>query len=100
VRNVELALIADEVTALGWRLIGARVLLPEMGSVQDCWHEAMRSADLVLITAQYAGAIEPAELDAALLAEKPLVLVIADLRQRREPPEVEREVRRALGVSA
>jgi len=96
---VELALIADEVTALGWRLIGSRVLLPDVGSVQDCWHEALRSADLVLITAQYAAAIPPAELDAALLAEKPLVLVIADLRHQREPPEVEHEVRRALGVS-
>jgi len=96
---VELAVIADEVTALGWRLIGTRVLLPEAGSVKDCWHEALRSADLVLITAHYAAAISQAELDAALSAEKPLVLVIADLRRQHEPPEVEHEVRRALGVS-
>ena len=96
---MELALIADEVTALGWRLIGARVLLPGAESVQACWREALRGADLVLITAQYAGAIAPAELNAALLAEKPLVLVIADLRQQQEPPEIEREVRLALGVS-
>ena len=97
---MELALIADEVTALGWRLIGARVLMPAADSVRDCWHEAQRSADLVLITAEYAAAIPPAELEAALRAEKPLVLVIADLHRRREPPDIELEVRRALGVSA
>jgi len=98
--NVELALIADEVTALGWRLIGARVLLPGVDSVSSCWQEARRSADLLLITAEYAAAIPSGELDAALLAEKPLVLVIADLRRRHEPPDLELEVRRALGVSA
>lgn len=96
---MELVVIADELTALGWRLIGSRVLLPEAGSVRDCWHQALRSADLVLITAEYAEAIPPLELDSALLAEKPLVLVIADLRNRREPPAIEEGVRRALGVS-
>lgn len=97
---MELALIADEVTALGWRLIGARVLLPGVELLRDCWHDALRSADLLLITAEYAAAIPQAELDAALLAEKPLVLVIADLRRQHEPPDVELEVRGALGVSA
>lgn len=97
--NVELALIADEVTALGWRLIGSQVLLPGVDSVRDCWHEALRSADMVLITAQCAGAIPPGELDAALLAERPLVLVIADLRRQHEAPELEQEVRRMLGLS-
>lgn len=96
---MRLVLIADEVTALGWRLIGSRVLLPGADSVQSCWREALGSADLVLITAQYAEALRPAELDAALLSDKPLVLVIPDLRRQREPPGVEHEVRRALGIS-
>ncbi len=96
---MELVVIADELTALGWRLIGSRILLPQAGAVRDCWHEALRSADLVLITAEYAESIPPLDLDAALLAEKPLVLVIADLRNRREPPAIEQDVRRALGVS-
>jgi hypothetical protein len=33
-----------------------------------------------------------------LLASSPLALVIADLRHNHEPPEIEHEVRRALGV--
>ncbi len=97
---MELAVIADEVTALGWRLLGARVLLPEPDSLLDCWREALRVADVMLISAQYAAGIAPSELQAALLAEKPLVLVMADLRRRFEPPGIEVEVRRALGVSA
>ncbi len=97
---MQLAVIADEATALGWRLIGARVLLPGADSVQDCWRAALRGADLVMISAQYAAAVAPADLAAALLAEKPLVLVIEDLDGGPEPPEIEREVRLALGVSA
>ncbi len=84
---MELTLIADEVTALGWRLIGARVLLPGVDSVQDCWREALRSADLVLITASTPPLSRRRSSAAALLAEKPLVLVIADLRRRHEPPD-------------
>ncbi len=97
---MQLTVIADEVTALGWRLIGARVLLPGVDSAQECWRAALHGADLVVITAQYAAAVPPTELAAALLAEKPLVLVIADLEGRLEPPAIEHEVRRALGVSA
>jgi vacuolar-type H+-ATPase subunit F/Vma7 len=96
--NVKLAVIADEVTAMGWRLIGARVLLPGVDTARDCLREALGSADMVLITAQYARAIPSAELNAALLASSPLALVIADLRHNHEPPEIEHEVRRALGV--
>ncbi len=97
---MQLAVIADEATALGWRLIGARVLLPGTDPVQECWRAALRGADLVLISAQYAAALAPADLAAALLAEKPLVLVIEDLDGGREPPAIEYDVRRALGVSA
>ncbi len=97
---MQLAVIADEATALGWRLIGARVLLPGTNPVLECWRAALLGADLVLISAQYAAAVAPADLAAALLAEKPLVLVIEDLDRGLEPPAIEHDVRRALGVSA
>ncbi len=95
-----IALIADEVTALGWRLIGAQVHVPPATAARDAFREALHSADLVLITAEYAREFPAAELNAALLAGKPLVLVIADLRHRSEPPEIEHDVRRALGIPA
>jgi len=101
---VKLVVIADEVSALGWRLIGAQVTVPGespsavTARVRGCFSDAMSCADMVLITAEYARAIPGAELNAALLAGKPLVLVIADLRHQHEPPEIEHEVRVALGV--
>jgi vacuolar-type H+-ATPase subunit F/Vma7 len=98
--NLKLALIADEVTALGWRLIGAQVQVPGTETARVCFRAALRSADMVLITAEYARAIPLVELSAALLASKPLVLVIADLRHEHEPPAIEGAVRRALGVPA
>ncbi len=97
---MKLVLIADEVTALGWRLIGAQVQVPGTETARVCFRAALRSADMVLITAEYASAIPFVELSAALLASKPLVLVIADLRHEHEPPAIEGEVRRALGVPA
>jgi vacuolar-type H+-ATPase subunit F/Vma7 len=96
---VKLTVIADEVSGVGWRLIGARVLLAAADTALDCFRDALRSADMVLITAENARAIPPAELSAALLAFEPLVLEIADLRHIHEPPEIEHEVRRALGVA-
>jgi len=96
---MQLALIADELTALAWRLIGARVLTPEASSLRECWQLALREAEFVVITAQYAASIPAAELDEALLGEKPLVLVIADLRCEHAPSDLAREVRHALGVS-
>ncbi len=97
---MRLSVIADEVTALGWRLIGAEVCVPGPISAQQGFREGLRSADVVLVTAEYAREIPASQLHAALLAGAPLVLIIADLRHRREPPEIEDEARRALGISA
>ena len=97
---MKLAVVADEVTALGWRLIGAQVHVPAPGTARGCFREALGGADVVLMTAEHARAIPAMELNAALLASKPLVLVIADLRHRHEPPQIEEEVRRALGIPA
>jgi vacuolar-type H+-ATPase subunit F/Vma7 len=97
---VKLTVIADEVTALGWRLIGAEVHVPGAMTAQQGFRDALRSADLVLITAECAREIPASQLHPALLAGKPLVLVIADLRDRHEPAGIEEEARRALGIGA
>ncbi len=97
---MKIAVVADEVTALGWRLIGAQVQVPAGTSAREGFREALRNADVVLITAENARELPATDLNSALLADKPLVLVIADLRRRHEPPDIELEVRRALGVPA
>jgi vacuolar-type H+-ATPase subunit F/Vma7 len=91
--------IADEITALGWRLTGAQIQLPDARTVGQCFTIALRDADLLLISAQLAASVPAAQLQDALRSQRPLVLVIADLQHQCEPPDVQDEVRRALGVA-
>jgi vacuolar-type H+-ATPase subunit F/Vma7 len=91
--------IADEVSALGWRLAGARALIVAEDSVEARLVEARHDADLILITADLAKRLPDTVLEAALLAEKPLMLVIAGLADGSEPPDLEQEVKHVLGIA-
>lgn len=91
-------MIADEITALGWRLAGARVLIPEQRTVEECFRTALNGADMVIITAQLSAALPAGVLDEALHSQPPLVAVIADLQHKQEPPDIEVATLRALGV--
>ena len=95
---MDLVVIADEVTALGWRLAGARVLTPEKPNMEDCFRTALTDAEMVIITADLASALPAIQLQDALHSYPPLLLVIPDLPQMRAPPDLEAESRRALGV--
>ena len=91
--------IGDEATAAGYRLAGAEVRVPADAELADVFRRARESgADLILLSAQYAGALPPGELDAALLADHPLVAIVPDAHGRHAPPDVAREVRLALGI--
>lgn len=93
--------IADEITAVGWRMAGAQVQVPDAGAVAECFGAAQqRGTDLLLLTAALAALLPYPQLRSALLLQRPLVLVVADLRHRREPPDIDDEVRRALGVTS
>jgi vacuolar-type H+-ATPase subunit F/Vma7 len=91
--------ISDEVSALGWRLAGARVLIADEHTVRQCFAEARRDADLLFITADLARGVPDAMLNSALLEEKPLLAVISALPVGSEPPDLEREVQHALGIT-
>ena len=91
--------IADEVSALGWRLAGARALIVAEDSVEARLVEARHDADLILITADLAKRLPEPVLEVALLAEKPLMLVIAGLADGSQPPDLEQEVKHVLGIA-
>jgi vacuolar-type H+-ATPase subunit F/Vma7 len=95
---MEVAVLADELTAVGWRLAGARVSLATAENVASCLQAALQSAEVVLLTAGLAACVPAAQLQAALHGFPPLTLVIADLRREREPPDLEAQARSALGV--
>jgi vacuolar-type H+-ATPase subunit F/Vma7 len=91
--------IGDEATAAGYRLAGAETRVPSSGETREALRRARADgADLVLLSAALVGEIEAAELDAALLAEQPLLAIVPDVLGRHAPPDVAREVRVALGI--
>jgi vacuolar-type H+-ATPase subunit F/Vma7 len=92
-------IISNELSALGWRLAGAQPLIADEHSVQERLAEARRGADLVLITADLAKRLPDGVLSAALLAEKPLIAVIAGLPSGDEPPDLEQELKHVLGIA-
>ncbi|HVN46817.1 MAG TPA: V-type ATP synthase subunit F [Steroidobacteraceae bacterium] len=95
---MEVAVIADELTALGWRLAGARTFAGSPQTIASSFQTAQEEADLILISAQLAALLPQASLQAALHSFPPLTLLIGDLRGEQEPPDLALEARRALGV--
>jgi len=96
---IRVAVVADESTALGWRLAGAQIYTPRESDVSQCLDRAAAEADLVLITAELAARLPGEQLAAAALRLRPLLEIIADVRGSAAPPDLEREVRRTLGVA-
>ena len=95
---MKVAVLADEVTANGWRLAGASVSAPERNRAQTAFEQALENAQFVLVTQEIAQWLDAAALERALDATDPLVLIIEDLRGRMAPPDIERQVRRGLGI--
>ena len=91
--------IGDEVTAQGFRLAGARTYVPANDAVAASFAEALRNADLVLITANAADMLDTETLDRAVRAASPLVLVIPDAALRTMPPDPAETIERVLGIS-
>ena len=91
--------IGDEVTAQGFRLAGARTHVPARDAVAASFAEALREADLVLVTADAAGKLDADILDRAVRAASPLVLVIPDAALRTMPPDPADAVDRVLGIA-
>lgn len=95
---MELVVICDEITAMGWRLAGAAVKVPPEAPLQEAWSQAREKAQVVLITQGLAQQLPAADLTAALAASRPLVLVIPDLRHAHAPQDPQALARQALGL--
>ena len=91
--------IGDEVTAQGFRLAGADIRVPEKGAVAASFADALRNADLVLITADATGELDANALERAVRAALPLVLVIPDAALRVMPSNPAEAVDRVLGIA-
>jgi vacuolar-type H+-ATPase subunit F/Vma7 len=93
------ALIADEVTAAGFRLAGLEVQVPEDAEVPACFRALLARSEILMITAERAARLPPRELEQALAQPRPLLVIIPDVRHRREPPDLGARLRRQLGMA-
>jgi vacuolar-type H+-ATPase subunit F/Vma7 len=92
--------LGDEVTAAGYRLAGAQVRVPESGEATAALEDARANSPLVLVSAAVAAKIEPARLQAALLALSPLVLIVPDAQGDVPLPDLALRLRGQLGMEA
>ena len=91
--------IGDEATAAGYRLAGAEVRVPATAEVPEVFRRVRTGdAELILLSAQSAGALPPAELDEALMGTRPLVAIVPDAYGRHPAPDVAHTARLALGI--
>jgi vacuolar-type H+-ATPase subunit F/Vma7 len=93
------AFMGDEVSAAGFRLAGIEVRVPSQTEAAAVFRRLARDCQLLLITAELAEHLPAEELQGALAADRPLVLVIPDVRGRARPPEVGALLRRQLGMA-
>jgi vacuolar-type H+-ATPase subunit F/Vma7 len=71
-----LAFVGDALQAAAFRLIGAQCWAPEPGAERAAFAAACDAAEAVFITAAIAEHLPRAELDAALAAGRPLLLLV------------------------
>jgi vacuolar-type H+-ATPase subunit F/Vma7 len=90
--------IGDELTAAGFRLTGIDTVVPRPDAAGEALHTAKKNAALVIMTADLARHVPAAELEAALIAEAPLVAIIPDVLFRTPLPDLAGRLRRVLGI--
>ena len=90
--------IGDEVTASGWRLVGARTIVADPDAAPGAFDALPADTELLLITAACAAGLGSERLDAAVRRASPMVLVVPDAANLSAPPDLDRKVDRVLGI--
>lgn len=90
--------IGDEISAAGFRLAGIDTLTPEAGTVERELQRVARDASFILITAQAAREVSDPVLKHFMLARKPMLLVVPDMREQVEPDDLVTPIREHLGI--
>lgn len=92
--------IGDELTATGFRLTGLETVTPEPARVASVFADVRQRAALILITAEYASRVPAETLDAAIIADRPTVVVIPDVLARAEPRSLAKRMKSILGIES
>ncbi len=90
--------VGDEISAAGFRLAGAKILVPSEGEETNALATACAEAKLVLVSAAIAARIDEAALARALAALSPLTLLVPDPAGKAPLPDIAARLRRQLGL--
>jgi vacuolar-type H+-ATPase subunit F/Vma7 len=91
--------IGDEVCAAGFRLAGVTCYTPAAAEVTALFQRLRGEAGMILITAEYARHVPERALAEAQREQHPLLLVIADIRDRAVPADMASALKRQLGLA-
>jgi vacuolar-type H+-ATPase subunit F/Vma7 len=91
--------IGDEITALGFRLAGASIQTPALAEVASVLRELRGRPGLLVLTADCAAAVPAAQLQAAMIAAEPLLVLIPSAAGGMPAPDLAAAVRQQLGMS-
>lgn len=92
--------IGDELTGAGFRLAGMRVFEAVAGDIESLFKQALQQAPLVLITARASSDLPQSLLEDAIRRAQPPVSIVPEAVGGPPLPDIEREVRAALGVES
>jgi vacuolar-type H+-ATPase subunit F/Vma7 len=90
--------VGDEVSGAGFRLAGARVLVPGPGRSVEVLEEARARAPLVLVSAAVAAEIPETRLATAVAAISPLTVIVPDPVSGAPVPDLAARLRGQLGM--
>jgi vacuolar-type H+-ATPase subunit F/Vma7 len=90
--------IGDELSAAGFRLTGIDTVMPPPEAAGEALRAARKHAALVIMTAELARSVPAAEIEAALIAEAPTVVIVPDVLLRAPLPDLAKRLRRTLGI--
>ena len=90
--------IGDELTGAGFRLAGIRVVEATADVVEEVFRRALEDAPLIMLTAEVADTLPAALVEAAVGRADPPVAIVPAAGAGPSLPDMEREVRAALGV--
>lgn len=92
--------IGDEMTGAGFRLAGLKVLEATKDELVSDFRRVLEWAPLVIITTSVANELPNALVQAAIRRARPPVAIVPEAVGGPPLPDVERDVRAALGVES
>jgi len=90
--------IGDDITALGFRLAGVETHTPDPDEVAALVGGLRETTQVIVMTPEMFAALPPRLAQELSDSEAPLLSIVADARATRPVPDIERDVKRVLGI--